>query len=349
MLWVDAAKGLSIILVVLLHTSAWFTDGKGFGHSYVLGISRSFQPLRMPLFFLISGMLIAGAIFNDHPKIAWRAVSLMTVYVFWTVLHASRLALFPGLAPDLHFSAALFLWSVAVPGIYWYIWALPLYYALAALLTVPARKAGLEWLLYAGLAVSATGCLFWSEIATFLTQAGDLKHRVEFNFIASAVRSLFWFMAGVVFSHRIKALVNRAPSDGAAPILAGAALVALGMYIASFGPAFEHLVAPFAMVTGTLVLLRRAGSIMPVRVCEFIGTRTLPIYIFHLLLLNVLSFAVGRFRVAGPFSETVGIVAPLVMTIALIPACILIEMILRRIRLGVLLDGLPGLRYKPRS
>lgn len=51
MLWVDAAKGFSIVLVVILHSAGWFAEGKGFGHSYVLDVSRFFQPLRMPLFF----------------------------------------------------------------------------------------------------------------------------------------------------------------------------------------------------------------------------------------------------------------------------------------------------------
>lgn len=122
-----------MVLVVLLHSSNWYVDGQGFGPSIWLDFSRAVEPLRIPLFFVVSGTLIASRIERDPPKVLRRAASLFSVYILWTVIHASRLALFPGLAPQTPFSPELIIWTILTPGIYWYIWALPLYYAVTVL------------------------------------------------------------------------------------------------------------------------------------------------------------------------------------------------------------------------
>ncbi|TIP38714.1 MAG: acyltransferase, partial [Mesorhizobium sp.] len=55
--WVDTAKGLSIILVVMMYSAyntGEYTGSVGFLH-YVIGFAT---PFRMPEFFLISGLFL---------------------------------------------------------------------------------------------------------------------------------------------------------------------------------------------------------------------------------------------------------------------------------------------------
>ena len=59
--WVDAAKGLSIILVVMMHSAYGVGEdlnGTGVLH-YIIGWAT---PFRMPEFFLISGLFLGAVI-----------------------------------------------------------------------------------------------------------------------------------------------------------------------------------------------------------------------------------------------------------------------------------------------
>ena len=56
--WVDIAKGISILTVVFLHLSTWGIDtGNSPGLWY--NVSANFVHLRMPLFFMVSGLFAA--------------------------------------------------------------------------------------------------------------------------------------------------------------------------------------------------------------------------------------------------------------------------------------------------
>ena len=58
--WIDAAKGLTIILVVMEHTT--FGVQNAVGHlPLIFGTITEFaKPFRMPLFFLVAGLVVAG-------------------------------------------------------------------------------------------------------------------------------------------------------------------------------------------------------------------------------------------------------------------------------------------------
>jgi uncharacterized membrane protein YcfT len=84
--WVDTAKGLSIILVVMMYSAfntGEHTDGVGFLH-YVIGFT---MPFRMPEFFLISGLFLSHAI--DRPwrrYVDRRVVHYLYFYVLWAAI-----------------------------------------------------------------------------------------------------------------------------------------------------------------------------------------------------------------------------------------------------------------------
>ena len=71
--WVDAAKGVCIILVVTMHSTLGVGEAlgrEGFMHSAVAFA----KPFRMPDFFLLSGLFLSRAIDRDWTTYADRRV-----------------------------------------------------------------------------------------------------------------------------------------------------------------------------------------------------------------------------------------------------------------------------------
>lgn len=84
--WVDTAKGLSIILVVMMHSA--YGVGEETGQTGILHwIIAWATPFRMPEFFLISGLFLSQVIARDWLKFAdRRIVHYFYFYALWAVL-----------------------------------------------------------------------------------------------------------------------------------------------------------------------------------------------------------------------------------------------------------------------
>ncbi|WP_374625704.1 acyltransferase family protein, partial [Devosia sp.] len=84
--WVDAAKGLSIILVVMMHSAYGVGEDladTGILH-YIIGWAT---PFRMPEFFLISGLFLSQVIARPWRLFAdRRIVHYLYFYALWAVL-----------------------------------------------------------------------------------------------------------------------------------------------------------------------------------------------------------------------------------------------------------------------
>ncbi|MDP1625725.1 acyltransferase family protein [Parvibaculum sp.] len=85
--WIDTAKGLTIILVVMEHTT--FGVSNAIGHMpLVFGAIAEFaKPFRMPLFFLVAGLFAYKALFGDLRKfVDGKIVHFAYFYVLWSVI-----------------------------------------------------------------------------------------------------------------------------------------------------------------------------------------------------------------------------------------------------------------------
>ncbi len=84
--WVDMAKGLSIILVVMMYSAyntGEYTGNVGFLH-YVIGFAT---PFRMPEFFLISGLFLSQVIDRPWRRYAERRiVHYLYFYALWAII-----------------------------------------------------------------------------------------------------------------------------------------------------------------------------------------------------------------------------------------------------------------------
>ena len=133
--WVDVAKGVCIILVVLMHATLGVekATGQSLSLSHFVEWAR---PFRMPDFFLISGLFLAARI--DRP---WRSyldtkvVHFAYFYVLWLTIQFALKA--PGMVADQGAVATLetYVTSFFVPfGTLWFIYLLAVFFVVSKLL-----------------------------------------------------------------------------------------------------------------------------------------------------------------------------------------------------------------------
>jgi uncharacterized membrane protein YcfT len=133
--WVDTAKGLCIIFVVMVHAvlGVELAAGQQGWMHHVVSWAR---PFRMPDFFMISGLFLSLTI--DRP---WRryldrkVVHFAYFYVLWLVIQFAFKA--PGMAMEegAGAAAANFLVSFVQPfGTLWFIYVLPIFFVITRLL-----------------------------------------------------------------------------------------------------------------------------------------------------------------------------------------------------------------------
>jgi uncharacterized membrane protein YcfT len=131
--WVDTAKGLSIILVVMMYSAyntGEYTGGVGFLH-YVIGFAT---PFRMPEFFLISGLFLSQVI--DRPwrrYVDRRVVHYLYFYVLWAIISIGlKIGIFSrdpsGMLHDLAMAV------VQPYGVLWFIYMLAVFGLVARIL-----------------------------------------------------------------------------------------------------------------------------------------------------------------------------------------------------------------------
>src|SRR3954463_15154137 len=96
--WVDYAKGICIVMVVMMHSVLGVEKAAGdtgFMHAFVMFA----QPFRMPDFFLISGLFLAVVIDRDwRTYLDRKVVHFAYFYVLWMTIQFGFKA--PGFAAD---------------------------------------------------------------------------------------------------------------------------------------------------------------------------------------------------------------------------------------------------------
>ncbi|WP_169847012.1 acyltransferase family protein [Rhodococcus rhodnii] len=262
--WVDVAKGVCIALVVLLHASN-FLIGRGMAHPLWNDINALVQPIRMPLFFLASGLFLAKTLTMPWAQVLRRRVlPLLYLYVVWTFVRWAYFTLFPATAGTAEPGS---IWkpirALVIPdsGL-WFIYALAVFAFVArALVRIPAV---LQLVAAFGSAVAVPhldfGSWTWHNMATLLV----------------------FYLLGVHaarHAHRIAAAAT--PARVAAAVLAFACAFALVRDGALAQSSLAHVAtSTVGLVTGIAVaaLLARHRVAAPFR---RLGTRTLAVFLLH--------------------------------------------------------------------
>jgi uncharacterized membrane protein YcfT len=132
--WVDYAKGICIIFVVMMHSTLGVEEAlgrTGFMHAVVAFA----KPFRMPDFFLISGLFLGLVIDRDwRTYLDRKVVHFAYFYLVWVTIQFAFKA--PGLAQTTGWAGvlALYLESFVEPfGTLWFIYLLPIFFVVTKL------------------------------------------------------------------------------------------------------------------------------------------------------------------------------------------------------------------------
>lgn len=328
--WADVAKGVCILLVVLVHvtnkqylTADWDWNGA----PSLWGLSgHALTPLRMPLFFLISGYFIHRSLSRTWNEVyRKRLISPYYLYVVWLAIHTVFWNFGPPLATESVSSVAdgtlnLFLGTTSL----WYLYALAAYFVFVWML----RKAP-AWVPVAGsLLIAFAGVL----VGHMLPGNGD-----------SLLMNLVFYVAGARFPTAVATLVRNS-RVGVLGISGIGFVVLVGVI---YGLRIDRVPGLAAIAGVSAVWFGLTASVILSRfryiriVGGWTGRNTLPLYVLHLPVLAVCEAIVP----VGGFidSRLAAIVWPVVMTTVVTLLAFALHQVLLWMRLRFLF-GLPD-RY----
>jgi len=162
--WVDVAKGICIIMVVMVHATLGVevaAGEKGWMH-YAVAWAR---PFRMPDFFLISGLFLGLVI--DRPWLRYldrKVVHFLYFYVLWLTIQFAFKA--PGMAMEHGVSGAIgaYLFAFVQPfGTLWFVYLLPIFFVFTRLVRGLPVWFVLAWAAVMEMLPVLTGSLIFDE------------------------------------------------------------------------------------------------------------------------------------------------------------------------------------------
>ena len=272
--WVDVAKGISISLVVLQHVVGSLIP-LGWAPEVAQDVSAVFTSQRMPLFFLASGIFATRILAGPWRRLAeHRLAFLVWLYVLWCVIryvwfallaHGTDLGSWPSLLGVL---SELWLPASAL----WFIYAL-------ALFSVIGR---------ATRAVPAAIRLGAAVVLSALVGSGTVVIE-SYAWRVMAVNLVF-FLLGADASVVIRGIavgLSRGAATGVA-VVATAAFVGLTIPLRFHGaaavPGMRLVTSAVALLAGVALAVAIAGTRVG-RPAQWLGSRTLDVYLLHGLLL----------------------------------------------------------------
>uniref|UniRef100_Q07H46 Acyltransferase 3 n=1 Tax=Rhodopseudomonas palustris (strain BisA53) TaxID=316055 RepID=Q07H46_RHOP5 len=163
--WVDYAKGICIILVVMMHSVLGVENAAG-QTGYMHYVVEFARPFRMPDFFLLSGLFLAVVIDRDwRTYLDRKVVHFAYFYVLWLTIQFGFKA--PSFAAESGWSEVgrLYLLSFIEPfGTLWFIYLLPIFFVITK---ATRRVPPLAIWLVAALLESAPIATGWTVIDEF--------------------------------------------------------------------------------------------------------------------------------------------------------------------------------------
>ncbi len=326
LVWADAVKGASIVLVVLHHLVSKhyelaLPDTMTAVATAWAGVNDVLKPVRMPLFFLISGTFVASSLSRTWSEVARpRVASPFYLYVVWLLLHmvvfSAATTLTMNRTRSLEELALDLLWASTS---LWYLYALAVYYLAARLLSGVDRR----WVL--GGAALLSAAVSWLPI--------DEVNRV------SVLQHLVFFLLGAYAPGLLRRVVAL-PGRGSTWALAAAYPLVFGLLSWLDAPPSVLVLSAAAVGLPLAARLAAAGETVAPRTTgalATLGRRTLAVYVLHVPVLAALHALVPHLPVpATPAGVLLAALYPLAATSGVIAVCLGLQTAAQRIGLGFL-------------
>jgi uncharacterized membrane protein YcfT len=253
----------------------WFLQNSGQAPGAVVAANEALASLRMPLFFLASGLFVAGPLATPWRTILHKRVAFfLYLYAIWTILRFTFFATVipPGVDPDDSANPVGLAWALLLPGpSMWFIYALAVFAVVAKLMRpVPV-----------GLQLGAAAVLSALVGAGLLDFGGT-----RWSYMA---RLFVFFLLGCYARHLVERLAGATSFVRvavAAVVCVGSAGVAVVFGLRSIpgvALALQCVAVVFGVLFAAWICRYRVG-----RPLIWLGERTLPIYLIHMLWLALI-------------------------------------------------------------
>ncbi|WP_257181857.1 acyltransferase family protein [Corynebacterium cystitidis] len=289
--WPDVAKGLSIIGVVVLHVSLLIPGARDTALSQA---NTVIDPLRMPLFFLVSGLFSSKVLNFSLPELFRRRLWFFLIpYLVWVPIEVTLTNEMRQLA------------GISEP------------FTLREYVELIVTGRNMAWFLYAlvlfNLVLWLTRKLpMWVTFVVALSPVLGIQWHHEVPIVAKVIMYLPIFMAGTYACHVIKRFATTALTPTRILFALAGYLSAVALVIAwnNFIEANHSFVLPVPVIGGLdhaalqllvnqhqYFLMLPAGVVLVVALTQvpglsdtlqFLGRNTLPIYLGHPIALTML-------------------------------------------------------------
>ena len=241
--WVDTAKGICIIFVVMMHSTLGVGEAMG-SEGWMHNVVAFARPFRMPDFFLISGLFLGLVI--DRPWLRYvdrKVIHFLYFYILWLTIQFVFKA--PGMAMEDGITAPFlqYLYAFVQPfGTLWFVYILPIFFLFTRMVKGLPVWFVLVWAAVLEMLPIHTGSVLFDEFCAryvyffagyaLATRIFDLAEWAAANRGKAILGLAAWAMmnAWFVFTPAPAILEAFAQGDGAAaahPSLAGLPLLSL--------------------------------------------------------------------------------------------------------------------------
>lgn len=309
--WVDHARGIGIIAVVIGHVIRGLDSAKKIDtpNSALLADSIIYT-WHMPLFFLLSGLFVEGSLSRRGPNglIRSKVATLVWPYVIWTLLQGTVQVTFGGATnTDLSAGDVLALWDPILH--FWFLYALFFVFVLVA----AARSVGASPLLI----------LIGAAVLYLVTDHVDFP--IPLRLVSE--NGVFFALGMCVATPKARSLARNLPTGLNVQLAvfagSGIGLVVLEWFFHRSGdPRLEEhsVLAALVAVVGVAVAVQLAmmGNRLGVGWLAKLGTRSMTIYLAHILFASTLrvvlvKLSITSFPIHLVAGVGIGLLGPMVL------------------------------------
>jgi uncharacterized membrane protein YcfT len=263
--WVDYAKGICIIMVVMMHSVLGVEAAAGQTGFMHLVVAFA-KPFRMPDFFLISGLFLSVVINRDwRTYLDRKVVHFAYFYVLWVTIQFGFKA--PSFAAEVGWPgvARLYLMSFIDPfGTLWFIYLLPVFFVV-----IKATRNFSPWAIW-----GAAAALEMAHVSTGWTAIDEFAARFVYIY------------SGYLFASHVFALSNRARAYPAVALGALALWAVINGGLVYFG-ASEWLIVSLALGLAGACAIITIGTLLAkmnwLDVVRYCGEHSIVIYLAFFL------------------------------------------------------------------
>ena len=262
--WVDAAKGLTIMLVVMEHTTFGVANAVGYLPPIFGALAEFTKPFRMPLFFLVAGLFAYKALYGEWRKfVDGKIVHFAYFYLLWSIIQIGIKLLPHEGAWEVTYHDLLMI-PIQPFAMLWFIYALAIFFFVMRCL----RNVRPAFVIFFALA------LYFTRLHTGWMLIDEFTWR------------FIWFALGVYGARHIFELTDWAQAKPLQALgLAGALLLSLGTVV--FSRLIEirgfELLMGFAGAGSSIILVSLLASQNMAKTLTYIGKHSLFIFVSFFL------------------------------------------------------------------